>query len=127
MKILIDMNLSPQLVQIFKEYGIEAIHWKDIGAFEASDEEILFWAKKRNFIVVTHDLDFGAILAATKTNAPSVVQIRTLNVVPEIIGPKLVKVLKKFRVILEQGALIVVEERKTRVRILPLTFEGGPE
>ena len=127
MKVLIDMNLSPKLTQILKNHGIEAIHWKDVGSPEATDEEILFWAKKRGFIVITHDLDFGAILAATKTKAPSVVQIRTLNVAPEIIGPKLANLLKKFREILEQGALIVVDERKARVRILPLIFEGGPE
>lgn len=104
MKVLIDMNLSPKLTQIFKEHGIEAIHWKDVGPPEATDEEILFWAKKRGLIVITHDLDFGAILAATKIDAPSVVQIRTLNVTPEIIGPKLANLLKKFREILEQGA-----------------------
>jgi len=127
LKVLIDMNLSPKLAQILKNHGIEAIHWKDVGPLEAPDEEILFWAKKRNFIVITHDLDFGAILAATKTNAPSVVQIRTLNVTPEIIGPKLVKLLRKFREILERGALVVVDERKARVRILPLIFEGGPK
>jgi predicted nuclease of predicted toxin-antitoxin system len=34
------------------------------------------YALANNFVVLTHDLDFGTILAATQGNKPSVVQIR---------------------------------------------------
>ncbi len=40
------------------------------------------WAKTNSHIVFTHDLDFGAILAATNAIAPSVIQVRTQDVMP---------------------------------------------
>ena len=120
MKFLVDVNLSPRLVQILNQYGVNAVHWSEIGSLKAPDEEIFLLARKRNFVVITHDLDFGAILAATQADAPSVIQIRTLNVSPEVIGPKLLKIIKEFGETLEQGALIVLDERKARIRILPL-------
>jgi len=80
LKFLVDVNLSPRLVQILNQYGVNAVHWSEIGSLKAPDEEIFLLARKRNFVVITHDLDFGAILAATQADAPSVIQIRTLNV-----------------------------------------------
>lgn len=35
MKLIIDMNLSPNWVQILKESGIDATHWSEIGAQDA--------------------------------------------------------------------------------------------
>ena len=124
MKLLIDMNLSPHLVRFFKDRGYEAIHWIDIGDPGATDREIMAWAKERGYVVVTHDLDFGAILAATEASFPSVVQVRTLDVSPESIGPKLADLIEMYRKPLEEGALIVLDDAKVRVRILPLRKQG---
>ncbi|MBX6423143.1 DUF5615 family PIN-like protein [Thermosulfurimonas sp. F29] len=103
-----------------REYGIEAIHWSEVGSLTATDREIFSWAREREYVVVTHDLDFGAILAATHAKAPSVVQIRTLNVKPEVLAPKILDLLQKFEDHLRKGALMVLEETRSRVRILPL-------
>jgi len=77
MKLLVDMNLSPEWVRVLEEGGWEATHWSKIGDAGASDSEIMTWAKANGHVVFTHDLDFGAILAATKAQSPSVLQIRT--------------------------------------------------
>jgi len=58
MKIIIDMNLSPEWVEYFERNGHEAIHWKDMGNSEAQDIEIIEWARERNYTVFTNDLDF---------------------------------------------------------------------
>ncbi len=79
------------------------------------------WAERHDRVVLTHDLDFGAILAATRAKGPSVVRIRTQNVFPDHLGPLLVTVLKQYQSELTAGALIVVDESKSRVRVLPLT------
>ena len=57
MKILIDMNLSPEWVQEFKLHNIEAVHWSSVGKFDAPDNLIMNWARQNNYIVFTHDLD----------------------------------------------------------------------
>jgi predicted nuclease of predicted toxin-antitoxin system len=120
MKILVDMNLSPEWVPVLKGQGWEAIHWSHIGDPGATDQEILSWAKSNAHIVLTHDLDFGAILAATGGRSPSVIQLRTQNINPYHIKNLVIEALHQFREYLQEGALISVDEKKPRVRILPL-------
>ena len=120
MKIVIDMNLSPQWVDYLWTAGWETVHWSRIGDARAKDEVILSWAADNGYVLLTHDLDFGAILAATKAKTPSVVQVRTEDVLPDPLGPLLVRVLKENAPALESGALVVVEESRSRVRILPI-------
>lgn len=119
MKFVIDMNLPPIWVDAFQENGWEAVHWSSISAANAPDEEILAWAKENEYIVFTHDLDFGAILAATKAKSPSVIQIRTQDVTPQVLKDLLFSAIHQYQHLLQAGALIVVDERKSRVRVLP--------
>lgn len=120
MKILIDMNLASAWVTRLKQAGYEAIHWSNVGNPGAQDREILVWAKQTGHIVFTHDLDFSAILAATDTDAPSVIQIRTQNVTPDHCDVLLINILRRYAVELSRGALISVDEDRARVRLLPL-------
>jgi len=120
MKLLIDMNLSPKWVSVLKEAGMEAVHWSRIGRIDAPDYEILEYARSNRYVVFTHDLDFGAILAATKADYPSVIQIRTQNVTPENLGLLVISALHQFEKHLEDGAIITIDQKKSRARILPL-------
>jgi len=73
MKLLIDMNLAPRWIEWLSGKGIESIHWAGIGAIDATDREIMACAAEHDYVVFTHDLDFGDILAATDGDKPSVV------------------------------------------------------
>jgi predicted nuclease of predicted toxin-antitoxin system len=119
MKLIIDMNLSPNWVQVLKEGGIDAIHWSDIGAQDSPDATILAYALEHQCIVLTHDLDFSAILASTNIEKPSVVQIRSTNVSPAAIGKQVIAALIQMTDELAEGALVTVEPQKTRLRLLP--------
>ncbi len=121
MKFVIDVNLSPSWEAEFDQEGLEAIHWTRIGAANAPDSEIMLWAKTNGYIVFTHDLDFGAILAATQTNAPSVIQIRTQDVTPAALGKTVFSAVRQYQVLLKSGVLIIVDKHKLRARILPLS------
>jgi len=70
--VLVDMNLSPMWIESLTSAGITASHWSLIGAGNADDATIFSWAKKNGFVIFTHDLDFGSMLALTKADAPSV-------------------------------------------------------
>ena len=122
MKILIDMNLPPTWVPVIEQAGHTAVHWSTIGSSNAPDRELLAWAKAKGYVLFTHDLDFGAILAATDTEAPSVIQIRTQDVTPKDL---LLNVIRNFTQDLLQGALISVDEERSRVRLLPLGRPSG--
>jgi len=120
MKIVIDMNLSPTWVSVLTQAGHSATHWSQVGAPNAPDREVLIWARQHGYVVFAHDLDFGAILAATDANAPSVIRIRTQDVTPDHSVDILLAVLQRYGKELSEGALISVHEDQSRIRLLPL-------
>ncbi len=120
MKLLIDMNLSPDWVGLLVDAGFEAVHWSQVGDPRAADQTIMGYARSYGYVVFTHDLDFGAILAATGAETPSVVQIRVQNVAPSSLGKALVSLLHRCRRPLEDGALVCLDDSTERVRILPI-------
>jgi len=119
-KILIDMNLSPTWVEFLIVNGFESQHWSKVGDPRATDESIMRHAREHGFVVFTHDLDFGNILAVTHALGPSVVQVRTEDPVPSAIGHMVVVSLREYEPHLLRGALLTVEMDRWRGRILPL-------
>jgi predicted nuclease of predicted toxin-antitoxin system len=81
----------------------------------------LAWARANDFVVFTHDLDFTTLLALSHATGPSVLQIRTQDVLPSAIGRLVIRVLQQHEAALTQGALVSVDDLRARIRILPLT------
>jgi predicted nuclease of predicted toxin-antitoxin system len=123
MKLLIDMNLSPRWADALVEAGFEAVHWSSLGSADASDRAIMDFARENGFIVLTHDLDFGAILAVTHGDKPSVVQIRADDINPATIGVKVIAALRQVASELDAGALVTIDPNRTRIRLLPFLFK----
>jgi predicted nuclease of predicted toxin-antitoxin system len=119
-KLLVDMNLSPHWVDRLNAAGLPAVHWSGIGRMDAPDVEIMAYAAKYDYVVLTHDLDFSAMLAATQGTKPSVVQIRSDNLSPAAIGEPLIAALQQMTPELAAGALLTVDPGRTRVNLLPL-------
>lgn len=92
----------------------------------ATDSEILAWALEHETIVITCDLDFGAILAASQAHAPSVMQIRAQDVMSEIVTQRVSSVLAAYEGELAEGAIISVDLDTARARILPLGDRDAP-
>ena len=120
MKLLVDMNLSPRWIGLLNNSGVDAVHWSMVGKDNAPDAEIMAYAIMNNCIVLTHDLDFSAILAVTHGEKPSVVQIRADNVRPDVIGMQVVAALRQMESELEDGALLTIDPNRTRLNLLPL-------
>lgn len=121
MKILIDMNLSPVWREIFAKHNWESVHWSSVGKPTAPDKTILQYARDNGYVVLTHDLDFSAILAATGAKAPRVIQVRTQDVLSERFEKLVINALRQFESVLASGALVVIDESRSRARVLPLT------
>ena len=120
MKILVDMNLSPKWADFLMENGIEAAHWSFIGSHDASDTEIITYAKTHDYTIFTNDLDFGFILAITHGEKPSVIQTRTGVLGHNRIGGIVITAIRLLSADIEKGALVTIDQRKTRVTLLPL-------
>jgi len=120
LSLVIDMNLSPEWVQVLQAEGFEAVHWSKVGRADAADSEVMSWAVGEGRVVLTHDLDFGAILAAAGARSPSVVLLRGPDILADRLAGALVAALRRHVDDLSTGALLVIDLRRSRVRMLPL-------
>ena len=119
-KILVDMNLSPDWVSVLKSQGWSAVHWSTVGDPRERDRVIMDWAVRHEYIVFTHDLDFGTMLALSHATGPSVLQVRAKDILPDHLESIVIAALRQHDADLASGALIVVDGIRTRVRILPI-------
>jgi predicted nuclease of predicted toxin-antitoxin system len=117
-RLVLDMNLSPQWVAFPGSAGHEAIHWSSVGDVRATDDAIMTRAASNGRTVVTQDLDFGARLALRHMARPSVLLLRLDGSLPGDIGGAVLSVLARAAEELEAGALVVLDERHARVRRL---------
>ena len=120
MKIIVDMNMSPKWADFLIENGIEAEHWSYIGSTDDSDTEIFAYAMTHGYTIFTNDLDFGFILAITHGKKPSVIQMRTGVLGADRVGGIVVSAIKMLATDIENGALVTIDQHKTRVTLLPL-------
>jgi len=119
-RVLVDMNLSPDWVGYPTEAGFEAVHWSAIVAGNAPDAVLMSWARDNEHVVFTHDLDFGILLAHSKEGRPSVIETRARDLSVNHIGVLVVGVLRAHEDALERGALVTVDEVRSGIRILPI-------
>ncbi|MFO7676345.1 MAG: DUF5615 family PIN-like protein [bacterium] len=120
MKFLLNMNLPRELGRRLATCGHTWRHVGDIGLAAAADEQIVAEARQTREVILTHDLDYGAILAFSGEDAPSVVTFRTVNTLPDYLLTRLIAVLPDIEPALAQGAIVVLEDAAARVRRLPI-------
>ena len=120
MKLLLDMNLSPTWVQLLEERGWEAAHWSSIGPGNAPDADLLEWARRNQWVVVTQDLDFSQLLYATRELGPSVVLLRMDNEFDASAREHVCRALTLAESELSKGALLTVAAHRVRLRRLPI-------
>lgn len=121
MKFLADMGISPKIVDFLQHFGHQAVHLQQQGLHKLKDSEILEKARKEECIVLTHDLDFADLLAASGADLPSVVIFRLRNMRPEHVSRHLLKIISQYPEAFENGAVITVTEGRIRMRDLPLS------
>lgn len=66
MKLMLDENLSPKVAQTLRTDGVDAIHIRERGLLEASDQRVLDRAFAEERIVVTANVDDFVKLARTR-------------------------------------------------------------
>ncbi len=120
MRFLADMGISPRTVDFLRAQGHDAIHMHEERLDQLPDPEILGKAHHEQRVVLTHDLDFGELMAASGGGLPSVVIFRLRNMRPEKVNVYLRQIVTHHQTAPERGAIIAVTERQIRVRLLPI-------
>jgi len=120
LRFLLNMNLSREVGRLLEIQGHSWRHVRDAGLGEATDSTIVEVAKASGEVILTHDLDYGHLLAFSGDDRPSVVIFRRRNVLPSELFDALLKVWGKIEPALEAGALVLLEDASVRIRRLPI-------
>jgi predicted nuclease of predicted toxin-antitoxin system len=120
MKFLADMGISPRTVTFLKSLGHDVVHLQEQGLGRLSDPLTLRKAREEGRVLLTHDLDFGELMAASGEELPSVVIFRLHDMRPERVNLYLKQIVTEHDEVLEQGVIVSVSERQIRLRNLPV-------
>jgi predicted nuclease of predicted toxin-antitoxin system len=126
MRLLVDMNLSPEWLETLSREGWQSVHWSDVGSATAEDIEVLSWAQSQSYVIMTQDLDFGQLLFNTRSGGPSTILLRIRNEFDLAQQARICAILRLAQDALERGALLVIDEQRARLRRLPIE-PGGPD
>jgi predicted nuclease of predicted toxin-antitoxin system len=120
MKFLLDMDLSRQSAAHLRRQGHDAIQLSEQHLERLADQDVIRKAVLEGRVLVTHDLDFGEILAASGDRLPSVITFRLRNMHPTNVNRQLDSIVANHQESLAQGVLISVTEGHIRIRRLPI-------
>lgn len=120
MKFLIDNALSPSMAEGLRKSGYDAIHVRDLGMSRSTDTEIMDFALKEDRVIISADTDFGTLLALRELPKPSFILFRKSDKRPIALLMQLLDNLSQFNEALNEGAVVVIEDKRIRIRQLPI-------
>lgn len=120
LRLLADMNISPVTVAALRSQGIDVVRVSDLLPVNTTDEDLLEFARSENRAVVTHDLDFSALVALRGHSQPSVVTLRLSKADPTAVAKRLLEILPRVEADLAQGCAATVDDGSVRIRKLPI-------
>lgn len=122
-RFLLNMNLPRSLCGHLRALGFDCRHVGDFGMAKSSDIEIIAEARRKGEVILTHDLDYGHLLAFSGENKPSVVIFRMRNIRHDVLFRRLSQVWQDVEKPLSEGAVVIIEDASVRIRALPILQE----
>ncbi|MDP1713616.1 MAG: DUF5615 family PIN-like protein [Anaerolineales bacterium] len=123
MNFLLNMNVHRDMTAPLEKRGHVCRHVSDIGMSRAKDVEIVAEAKRTDETIITHDLDYGHLLAFSGDSAPSVIILRLRDLRTYEIISRLDAVWSEIETPLMTGAIVSLSDKSLRIRNLPIETE----
>jgi len=121
MRFLVDNPVSPDVAEMLRLAGHDAVHVRDCDLQRAADPIIFTRAAREHRILITADTDFGLLLARARTKEPSLILFHhSFSHLPAEQGAVLIESLPQLSSALEQGSVVVFESHRIRIRSLPI-------
>lgn len=86
MKFLLDMGLARSTASFLRRHGHDTVHLREQGLQRLDDVEIVRKARAEDRVILTHDLDFGRIIALSQRHLPSVITFRLSDMQPSCVN-----------------------------------------
>jgi predicted nuclease of predicted toxin-antitoxin system len=119
MRLLLDMNMPLAAAEWLRSEGHDAVHLRELGLERLADREIVAYAGAEKRVLITCDLDFGDIVGSSTSGRSSVVLLRLRSLRHSRLRQRLRVALTQTGDALVQGAVVLVEESRIRVRSVP--------
>lgn len=119
-RFMADMNISPKTVETLRQRGWDIVRVTQFLPVNATDAEIIAFARSEDRVVVTQDLDFSALLALSGHTKPSLITLRLALSDPDTVSRRLLELIPMIKQVLIEGAVVTVEDTATRIRRLPV-------
>jgi len=123
MKLLLDLNLSPDWVPVLTAAGWQACHWSAVGSLKAPDSLIQTWARRHHHLLITRGLDYPQLVYQTAAAGPSVILLRMRDEFDPAGRAAVVRAIEHAGDALKSGAILVISGQRARLR--PLTLAGA--
>lgn len=120
-RLLADLNISPLTVAILRHEGWDVVRASEFLPATAADEDLLVLARQERRAIITHDLDFSALLALQGHSQPSLITLRLASGDPVEVARRLIAVTIVLAEVLSQPCAVTIEDLKVRVRELPIS------
>ena len=129
MKFLADMNISPGTARALRQRGYDAIHLREQGLQRLPDPKVLEKARSEERVLLTFDLDFGALLTRGAASVPSVILFRLRNMTESSVTPRLLEVLTKCQaeIAQERSSWLKMQAIVSAVSRFRWATETGPK
>lgn len=117
LKFLTDENISPKVVSFLRQKGFDIIDVKEEGWHGTEDKRLMEMAYREKQFIITHDVDFGTLAINEGVSFYGIIYLRLKNVKVS----NVINVLEKLLMLdkdLQEGALIVVEDARLRMRTI---------
>ena len=96
------------------------MHTGEAGLSTAADAEIIDFARKGGWVVVTLDADFQAQIALEGAVSPSVIRVREDGLLSDVLVQLLLSVIRSCGEDIAKGAFVSATREQARVRNLPI-------
>lgn len=120
LKYLADIHISPLTVEALQASGLMIQRVANVLSPRAKDSEIVTLARLQDWIILTQDLDFSALIAKSGETRPSVISLRLQHASPTRVTQLLLSILPSLQKDLAQGAIVSIDEGGIRIRMLPV-------
>ncbi|MCP4896359.1 MAG: hypothetical protein GY906_05235 [bacterium] len=119
-RLLLDMGIAQSTGHYLRTRGHDVVHLCEQNLERLPDYQIVTKAKKEDRTIVTHDLDFGRIVALSGRSIPSIITLRLSDMTPTRVNSVLGIAFVEATQPIERGALVTITDRGIRIRALPI-------